>query len=304
MRNQRVKINNVPDKFWPVIDYKLKNIGDQIGIITKMKIKVNQCLCDADPELYFQLMHTSENDLQIRVVNLGWGKATDVEIVFFPEGINQYLKCPLSIWRGEVDDFEIIKIDKCSISIDKKVAILPGHLSGQVKYKNIDGRCFSAKVKYDILPRYPSCKWNLTISPEGFNVITYPPEVMYSLLTPTATYNVLLSPSEKPFEVLVDVSQAIKPNEGDRFQLVVASTCSATYHIESCIEIDGSTILNIGEVIVPVKFKRYLPNFGYRAGLNQDLDDEDADLLKIASKQNDILEKYGQLSWTDRNNLG
>lgn len=103
------------------------------------------------------------------------------------------------------------------------------------------------------------------------------------MLLPSADYDILLNPEENtPSKVSVDVSQAIKPNEADRFQIVVASTRAAEYLIKSNVKIDDGTTIETEPMIVSVKFPRFLPNYFYREGLPIDM--EKASQLEMSTK--------------------
>jgi len=118
------------------------------------------------------------------------------------------------------------------------------------------------------------------LTPEGFEIVTIPPWACFCIMEPSAIYDVMLEPKDSPYTVDVNVSHSVAPNEADRFQIAVASTCSADYLIRSSIEVDGKVVHETKPMEVPVRFLRLLPNFGYRDGLPVEL--EDADLLRMS----------------------
>lgn len=270
---------------WPTIDYKLKNSGDEIAIVTNVTLEVLKVTPDLKPNLYFQLLPISQGDLSLRIVNLGWGPALNVEVDFLGGTIRHYLSYADDIfrWKGSIDNHVEISISAKKIVTSSKVVVDRKELTGYVKYDDKLGNHYEKTIEYDSIPRYPTSGWQIVINPRKFEIEETPPIGMFSMLLPSADYDILLNPEENtPSKVSVDVSQAIKPNEADRFQIVVASTRAAEYLIKSNVKIDDGTTIETEPMIVSVKFPRFLPNYFYREGLPIDM--EKASQLEMSTK--------------------
>jgi len=272
---------------WPVIDYKIKNVGNQTAIVTKVIIEIIKSVPDLTPELYFQLLPSLKGDMMLRIVNIGWGPALDVDLNYLEGPIRRFLpdQKELYKWSGVIEDHISLNILSENIKIKGEVVIPSDDIKGSIQYTDKLGNKYKEQIVYDSIPRYPTSGWELILSQEGFKIRNTPSSMKFLLLSPSAIYDVILEPREEQYRVDVEVSHVIGPNEADRFQIIVASSSSAEYVIRSYVEIDGSDLIETESQTISVEFPRYITKFFYREGLPINLDN--ADQLKMSRESTD-----------------
>ncbi|MDA2937391.1 hypothetical protein MYX75_03905 [Acidobacteria bacterium AH-259-A15] len=256
--------------FWPALDYRVKNVGGETGLITDLALEVIKAEVNTTPRLYFQLIPTETGDIQLRVVNLGWGPALDVELQFLQGPIREVLSSDQLdfSWKGSIEDHVIITIPATSIDAETKREFTSDQLSGTVKYHDVSGKLHTSEIKYDSVPRYRGLDWKIVVTPEHFEIETIDHGIRFGLLVPSAVYDAFLEPKKVPFKISVPVSQALAPGEPDRFLVVIASSKSANYVVRSHLEIDGKNVITTEPVDISIDFPRLLPSFFYRDGLS------------------------------------
>jgi hypothetical protein len=117
--------------FWPALDYRLKNTGRETALITDLTLEIIEVDIDSKPVLYFQLLPTQTGDLQLRIINLGWGPALDTKIHYLDGPIRQVLnERHLNLtWTGTIHDHVILTISAKSINTKVKSEFSPDQIS-------------------------------------------------------------------------------------------------------------------------------------------------------------------------------
>ena len=212
---------------WPALDYRLKNVGGEVGLVTAVTLEVIEAVPDLSPDLYFQLLQTADKNLALRIVNLGWGAARGVDLEYLSGSIRDVLRNEEASlrWEGTIEDYVVLQIPKTLIKAASERQFLLDEIGGRVQYQDVHGNRYDTEVKYN--------SWTadriLRVKPDGFYIImslslSLEAGEFHRPLLPSAVYDVLLEPKETPSRMEVPVSQPLNPGEPDRFQILVGST--------------------------------------------------------------------------------
>lgn len=287
-----VRAVNPREYEWPAIDIKLKNTGGEVGILTKAAIEIIECKPIEKVKLYYQLITNDDGDLIFRILNLGWGKAYNVSIDILGGQIREILKLNSNdyIWEGTIDECVDILIPSSKIKVKKETIIDGKKIKGKCEFIDSAGEWFTENIVVDGPPRYPCTGWGLKINDNKFSLVSYRPDMLFSLLIPSATYDLIIKKDNviTAYEILL--SQCIQPNEADRFQIVIASEIPADYKLKCKILLDGTEWIDLGIIDVKIDFDRYLTNHGYQHGLSSDF--QTMSLLRIADEEMTYLKNY------------
>ena len=139
------------DIFFPLIDLKLKNSGNDVAYLTKLEIDVVDVRVNPVPILEFYMSSTKERDLLLQVKNCGWGPARDVCIEnLHDDKLRKHLNLPQKeyFWRGTVGAEQVVDlvIPRSSILTPSKqpISCPPGFIT----YSDSDGKEYAFQFRY------------------------------------------------------------------------------------------------------------------------------------------------------------
>lgn len=248
------------------IEYKLKNVGDEVAIITKVVLEVLKSELNLTPNLIFELRPDKQGNLKIIILNEGWGPALDAEINYLSGPVRSVLSGADDEykWHGSINDTLEINIPARKISTKKKTTFCCNEIKGFVKYSDLKGNKYEEKIKYKLVGDYIhydeynnktkiKCRDVLIVNPKYFNIISYETGPVCAALLPlSARYKGFLEPLDRPYNIEVDVSNVVEPNKADRFFIEINSTKSAKYYIRSHIIVDDNVIITTKQQVIDV----------------------------------------------------
>lgn len=248
---------------FPVLDFKFRNTRHDVVFLKRLRFNVKHAVVDKTPILQFYIHagladsdrreRSDGGDLVISIENAGWGTARNVALTNLnsPElrdrldmGESRYR------WTGNIAPGESIKITYPRSHIRKGAEQAFREPSGFVTYEDENGLRYADYVRYT---PYHYEEYTVVISEGGFSVHY---RDFASAREPSQQYTVLLPVSGSPYVKELAVSHDIRPNDVDRFQVVIASDKSAR------LEVVPELYFNANERLLckPVTVRVFYPN--------------------------------------------
>ncbi len=248
------------DVFFPMIDLKFKNSGDDVSYLTSLEIDVQEVRVNPVPILEFYISTTKQHDLLIQVKNCGWGPALDVYIDNLNyEEFRKHLKLQQKdyFWHGTIEAEKIV-----DIVIPRSSILIPSNNPiscpcGFVTYRDVDGEEYGFMFRYT---PYPFEDYTININKNSFEV-TY--QDYARAKEPSARYNIILPTEPSSYRQSFQISHEVAPKETERFQIVIASEKSADFRFIVQIRYDGDNTVRSDEVNLSVVNPNHLWYYNY-----------------------------------------
>jgi len=248
---------------FPVLDFKLTNLGDGVAFLKRIQFEVLDSAIDKTPILEFYIhsgaaqsdisQRYNEGDLIITIKNAGWGPALGVKLNnLLDSKIRECLQLATNQyhWEGDIAAKEVVSICYPKHVIREGASLVVIEPRGFVEYTDEKGTRYAQHVRYD---PYPFEGYKLIINNNGFTVEYHD---FAAGIEPSRKYSIFLETKEGRYTKNLNISHKIGPNEVERFQVVVASDKSVTFRLIAKIHYNTQ-----GKVqSKPIEIKIYHPN--------------------------------------------
>ncbi|WLE96061.1 MAG: hypothetical protein QTN59_15405 [Candidatus Electrothrix communis] len=253
---------------FPVLDLKFHNQGKTSELITRIKIKTIEVEIDKTPSLEYSI-EVVDGDLVLLVRNFGWGDAKNFKANIDLSQFDHSLKIEnsLSIEKKVIQQSIISEEKKLSSNIftilrkeEVLVNMLPVNLVRPLppesserddlfKFQNIikkngitpiqlvatyesnDGVSHKDEMKVVSIERGAYDNKRIYFSDDRFEYVGYDKGVRYSLISPSAIYNLMVNVNDPAIDDEISVAHEIPPGGFDRFGLTIGANKSATLKI-------------------------------------------------------------------------
>lgn len=264
---------------FPALDFKFRNSTTKPKLIKRMTIKVIEAKLDITPSLEYSV-EAIKGDLVLVVNNYGYGSALNfqgkIDLSCFQKSV---MKEPLITIKAsrieEQEVFQLLSSDEINKSLCPKNLICPPK---NVKNHSDSNRIFLGNTRENGLPPLSSdfsfedekgirhnenqeiariqrgaYDWrNIYLTENGFDYVHYNPGIMYSLLSSSCTYNVLLSPDDTGGELELSIAHQIEAQSFERLWVIIGSQKSAFYKLIFGFTSDSGETMKSPEVNIRI----------------------------------------------------
>ncbi len=236
------------------LDFKIKNVGNEIALLRSIEITVLNSTVDYSPVIMYTYRYYEPHKISFTVRNRGWGPAKNVTIRDFynyseksltnPDNLSELisifdLRIDNLSWQGNLPEGSEVNIT----TIYEKDFIFNNEVCAGISNQETSYKFYD----YYGIMEYWDIYGNKQIQGIGLDSIVIKNKTICRYedgrgggLSPSAEYNATLeSESKTPYSIKIPISHVLEPNKGDRFLLDLDSDKTSTYRIKVNVNYDN-----------------------------------------------------------------
>jgi len=125
-------------------------------------------------------------------------------------------------------------------------------LKAEFSFNDLKGRPHIEKQVIQRIQRGEYDWRNIYFTRKGFDYIRYNAREDYSLVSPSCTYNILLTPDKTGSKMRFSIAHKINPQSFERFWVIVGSNKSASYKLKFTFISDAEEIIETPEINIKI----------------------------------------------------